>query len=355
MKNVALYPFNKISQGLIRFRDLLDFNIKSVIDFSLNIGEDVGKVISGNPIGIYVVDDIEKALEDVDTLILNDGGAPIHHFADIYSKYNLQERWKEVLSKATDLGIKIVSTHEITNPDLSRWIKDNNIVLHTYTKTKEQVLEYIENTKKIETTSESKKIGIYGTRSCIGKFTAQMYLLRALKKKGCKASALITEPTAELFHQYDVDPIRFLEILPDPIKYNQYTKALATNCTNNGDEYIIMASQQGLAYNGKDNIYGNLIRLSNMVEYDPDVILLIVGYDDDDAIKDCLELIRIYCEGKKPLAFLLPDKIEVGYGQYEEKTMEDIQKRKEQLMEKFDVRMVESIKCIENIINIIGK
>lgn len=354
MKNVALYPFNKISQGLIRFRDLLAFNITSVIDFSVNIGEDVGEVIYGDPIGITVEDNIDRALKDIDTLILNDGGAPIHHFADIYSKYNLQERWKEVLKKANDLGIRIVSTHEITNPELSKWIHDNNIVLHTYTKTKEQVLEYIENTKNIETMTEAKKIGIYGTRSCIGKFTAQMYLLRALRERGSKASALITEPTADLFQQYDVDPIRFLEILPDPIKYNQYTKALVTNCRNNGDEYIIMASQQGLAYNGKDNIYGNLIRLSNMVEFDPDVILLIVGFDDDDAINDCLELIRIYCEGKKPSAFLLPNKIEVGYGQYEEKTMEDIQKRKEQLMKKFDVRMVEPITCIDKVIDIIS-
>lgn len=354
MKNVALYPFNKISQGLIRFRDLLAFNITSVIDFSIHIGEDVGEVIYGEPIGVTVEDDIDKAFNEVDTLILNDGGAPIHHFADIYSKYNLQERWKEVLKKANDLGIKIVSTHEITNPELSRWIKDNKIVLHTFTKTREQVLEYIENTKSKESTTESTKIGIYGTRSCIGKFTAQMYLLRALKERGRKASALITEPTADLFQQYDVDPIRFLEILPDPIKYNQYTKALATNCRNNGDEYIIMASQQGLAYNGKDNIYGNLIRLSNMIEYDPDVILLIVGFDDDDAIKDCLELIRIYCEGKKPLAFLLPDKIEVGYGQYEEKTIEDIQERKMQLIKKFNVPMVEPIACIEKVLDVIS-
>ncbi|MDP4143549.1 MAG: DUF1611 domain-containing protein [Bacillota bacterium] len=353
MKNVALYPFNKISQGLIRFRDLLDFEITAVIDFAFNIGEDVGEVINGNPIGISVVDNIDNALKDVDTLILNDGGAPIHHFADIYSKYNLQEKWKEVLKRANDLGIKIISTHEITNPDLSRWIRDNNINLHTFTKTKEQVVEYIENTKNIETTNNAKKIGIYGTRSCIGKFTAQMYLLRALKERGLKASALITEPTAELFNQYDVDPIRYLGILGDPIKYNQYTKALVTNCINAGNEYIVMASQQGLAYNGRDNIYGNLMRLSNMVEFNPDIILLIVGFDDDAAIKDCLDMIRIYCEGKKPIAFLLPDKIEVGYGTYKAKTKEEIQIRKEQLLQRFDVDKVENINCIENIIELI--
>jgi hypothetical protein len=349
MKNVALYPFNKISQGLIRFRDLLDFNITSVIDFSVNIGEDVGTVINGIPIGITVQENVEEAFREVDTLILNDGGAPIHHFADIYSKFNLQEKWKEVLKKASDLGITIISTHEITNPDLVRWLNDNNIVLQTFTKTKDQVLDYIARTPGIENGNSSKKIGIYGTRSCIGKFTAQMYLLRAFRKRGHTASALITEPTAELFHQYDVDPIRFLGILADPIKYNQYTKALVNQCTNDGNEYIIMASQQGLAYNGKDNIYGNLIRLSNMVEFDPDIIILIVGYDDDDAIRDCIELIRIYCEGKKPLAFLLPDKIEVGYGQYESKTAGEIQKRRADLLGKFNISYVESISNIEKV------
>lgn len=353
MENVALYPFNKISQGLIRFRDLLDFNITAVIDFTYNIGDDAGKAIDGNPIGINVVDNIEKALKDVDTLILNDAGSPCYHIGDIYSKYNLQERWKEILKKANDLKIKIVSTHEITNPDLSRWIKNNNINLHTFTTTKEQVLEYIDNAKIIKTTNEAKRIGIYGTRGCIGKFTAQMYLLRALRERGLKSSALITEPTAELFKQYDVDPLRYMGVLGDPIKYNQYIKALVTNCINDGNEYIVMASQGGLSYNTKDIIYANLMKLSNMVEFNPDVILLIVGFDDDEAIKDCLDMIRIYCNGKKPAAFLLPDKIEVGYCEYEAKTEEEIQTRKEQLRKKFDVDRVENINCIENIIELI--
>lgn len=353
MRNVALYPFNKISQGLIRFRDLLDFKITSVMDFTFNIGEDVGEVINGIPIGINVDDNIDRALKNVDTLILNDGGAPIHHFAALYSKYNLQERWKEVLKKADELGVKIISVHEITNPDLSEWLKNNNINLHTFTKTKEQILRYIDNSKAIKTTNKVKKIGIYGTRSCIGKFTAQMYLLRALKARGLKSSALISEPTAELFNQYDVDPIRYFGVLRDPIKYNEYTKALVTNCINDGNEYIVMASQQGLAYNGRDNIYGNLMRLSNMVEFNPDIILLIVGFDDDAVIKDCLDMIRIYCDGKKPIAFLLPDKIEVGYDKYEAKTKEELEIRKDQLRKTFDVARVENINCAENIIELI--
>ncbi|WP_167956549.1 DUF1611 domain-containing protein [Anaerosporobacter faecicola] len=350
MKQVALYPFNKISQGLIRFHDLLDFQITSVIDFTFQVGEDVGTIINHQPLGIVVEDDLEKAFTQVDTLILNDGGAPIHHFAKLYETCNLREKWKDVLRAAKQRGIEIISTHEITDSHLSKWLQEEQIHIHTYTQTKDQLHQFMKDNQLLPSNYPSKKIGIYGTRSCIGKFTAQMYLMKAFQESGRKARALITEPTAELFHQYDVDPIRFLELLPDPIKYNQYMKAIVNQCQREHTEYIIMASQQGLAFNGKDNIYGNLIRLSNMVEFDPDHILLIVGYDDDEAINDCMELIRIYGEGKKPLAFLLPDKIEIGYGQYEEKTEEEQQQRKQTLIDKFHVAIVESIKDIKHIL-----
>ncbi|MRN53199.1 ArsR/SmtB family transcription factor [Paenibacillus monticola] len=45
MQNVALYPFNKITQGIIRFRDLTDFSVKVVIDFVLHQDSDAGQLI----------------------------------------------------------------------------------------------------------------------------------------------------------------------------------------------------------------------------------------------------------------------------------------------------------------------
>ncbi len=352
MNNAALYPFNKISHGLIRFRGLLDYHITAVIDFTFNIGEDVGKVIEGNAIGVTVEDNIDHALEKADTLIISDAGEPYHN-TDIYIQYNLQERWKEVIKKANDFGIRIISIHEIKNPSLLAWMKDNHIQIQTFYKTNQQVLKIIDSAKRITTTKQVKKIGIYGTRPCIGKFTTQMYLLKALKEQGLKASALITEPTAELFNQYDVDPLRCLDILGDPIKYNDYIKAIVTNCISDENDYILMASQGALAYSVKDYIYANLVKISSMVEFNPDAILLVVGFDDDDAIKDCLDTIRIYCNGKKPIAFLLPDKVEVGYCKYEVKTMEDIQLRAEHLRKKFDIDRVESIHCVTNMVDLI--
>ncbi len=354
MKKAAVYPFNKISQGLIRFRELLDFKIASVIDFTVHVGEDAGEVVDGNHMGVSIQDDFVQALEHIDTLILTDSGSPMFHLNEVFEKYNLTGRWKEVVKKASDLGISIISIHEIKDKEMLGWLQKNRIVVKLFTETKEEILKTIEEMRNHPVKLAAVRIGIYATRPCIGKFTTQMYLLRALKQQGRKAGALITEPTARLFGQYDVDPLRYLAVLShNPIQYNAYISAMAEKSELDGNDVTIMASQGALGYTKDDIIYSNLLKLSNLVEFNPDLAFLIVGYDDDEKIRNCMDLIRIYCNGKKPAAFLLPDKIETGYGEYEIKTEKEILVRKEELKQKFGVRRIEKIAEIEKLIDMI--
>ncbi|MNJ62469.1 hypothetical protein D3C77_583100 [compost metagenome] len=71
--------------------------------------------------------------------------------------------------------------------------------------------------------------------------------------------------------------------------------------------------------------------------------ILIVGYDDDEQISDCLDLLRIYANGSRPLALLIPDKIEIDFAKYILKTKDEIQQRKEHLKRKFDITHVECV------------
>lgn len=92
MERVVLYPFNKITQGLLRFRDLLSVDIVSVIDFVQEDGQDAGEQVDGKHSGILIHSSMEAGLKDADTLILNDpgttfGGTKVYSLSMIWRNY----------------------------------------------------------------------------------------------------------------------------------------------------------------------------------------------------------------------------------------------------------------------------
>ncbi|KWX85784.1 hypothetical protein AMQ83_22750, partial [Paenibacillus riograndensis] len=70
----------------------------------------------------------------------------------------------------------------------------------------------------------------------------------------------------------------------------------------------------------------------------PEYVLLIAGYDDDGAIHDAIEMLRIY--SRRPLALLLPEKLETSYGQYEVYPHERRKARKRELEQKFQIHVL---------------
>lgn len=344
MKKVLLYPFNKITRGLIRFRDLLDFEITGVADFMLNIGEDAGKSIDGTVSNIIVTDDIEKALEECETLIINDCGLPMAHFEELFKENRIMEKWKKMILTASEKNKTIISTHdpEIFDYTLKEWLDKNSIKIETYTKTREEFLNDINNAANLERNFNAKLIPIFATRPCIGKFTTQMSLFRELKNSGKKAAALITEPTNFLFRQPSADEIVLAKIAYSPIEAMNYFNAVVKIEENNGAEFIIAADQSSVI----DDDYIMMIVWHTLIlkSFSNGYPILIVGYDDDERIRDCIDLIRIYGKAEKPFALLIPDKIEIDYGEYEIKTEIEIENRKAELKKKFGVERVELIK-----------
>jgi hypothetical protein len=168
-----------------------------------------------------------------------------------------------------------------------------------------------------------------------------------MKEKNRKVAALITEPVANLYGQYDADPIRH-RLIENPLRYVYYMQALVKQAESEGYEYIVMADQQGIT--GQYFIEEVAANVSLLKAYNPDSILLVTGYDDEN-IQDSLDLFRIYCNGKKPLSILIPDRIEVSYGVYETKTQEQIEVRKRELRERFHIENVEVVSNIESIVS----
>ncbi|MNY48588.1 hypothetical protein D3C86_1839340 [compost metagenome] len=86
------------------------------------------------------------------------------------------------------------------------------------------------------------------------------------------------------------------------------------------------------------NLAFNSLRYAMLRTFDPEYVLLIAGYDDDTSIHDAIEILRIY--SRRPLALLLPDKLETSYGQYQIYPHEQRTARKLELEEKFQIHVL---------------
>ncbi|MFD2670949.1 DUF1611 domain-containing protein [Marinicrinis sediminis] len=351
LNQVALYPFDKITRGLIRFRDLLQVEIRSVIDFTCDHTEDIGSRLGGETTGIPMTNDIEKGLQQVDILIVNDLGN--NPFAD--PAHNLAEKWRTLVKCAYEKGITIISLHEIVEPGTKQWLRAHEISLQFDDQLDHELLadmdmhplrgkteleryfRHLEADHTGYTSSPSSlRVGIFATRGCLGKFTTQMSLFRQLKKRGRSATSIITEPTAFLFQQPSADIFKFLATQTID-QYPYYIQTVAKKAEQAGSPYILLAGQGALLPHHDFLITSN--QVAYLKAFDPDAILLVVEYEDDQKIRDSLDFLRIYGY-EKPIQLLLPDRMETGLSEIVFKTPAEMAQRKQQLESQFDIPVV---------------
>ncbi|MCE3199564.1 DUF1611 domain-containing protein [Paenibacillus sonchi] len=354
MKRVVLYPFNKITQGLLRFRDLLDVEIVSVIDFVEEDGQDAGAQVDGKHSGILIHSSMADGLKDADTLILNDPGTTFGGNSSVFAEHDLAGLWRELVLYASGRGLKVVSVHEIYDRATLDWMAEQQIQIDVVHSPREQLFQemdkrygtggtdierYLEQFEKealmFSRPRSIKRVGIFATRGCIGKFTVQMNLYRQFAAEGIPATAFITEPTGFLFGQPEGDIFKFLAQRPLE-QYPYYIDTVIHQAENSGSDWIIMAGQSSIL--PTMNIAFNSLRYAMLRAFDPEYVLLIAGYDDDGAIHDAIEMLRIY--SRRPLALLLPDKLETSYGQYEIYPHERRMVRKLELEQKFQIHVL---------------
>ncbi|MFD2670948.1 DUF1611 domain-containing protein [Marinicrinis sediminis] len=357
MKNIALYPFNKITKGLIKFRDLIDARIGAVIDFTIDSRDHVEwKLLQEDSLGIFLTNNLEEGLEGIDTLILNDTGTPFGNSQSAYQKFDLTQMWRKLVLYAAHRGITVISVHEITDADTRRWLQAHDIELHVDQQLNADMLsemsqhynlqddteigtylKHFELDQRLLDSSPSiLKVAIFATRGCLGKFTTQMSIYRELTHRGRATTAIITEPTAFLFQQPGADIMKFLS-QQTLAQYPYYIHALVQKAEQAGAEIVLMAGQGSLLPN--HNFIIASTKLAYLSAYQPDVTLLVVGYDDDDRIQDCLDVLRIYGNQKKPHRLLLPNRIEIGFGEYDIRSEAEMNERKQELERKFNIEV----------------
>ena len=170
-----IFPYNKESSALLKYSDLVGFEIAGVYDERLH--GNIGKIIEGyniQPFDAIVWDD-----ETFDTIILS-------CLSELVS-LTKQNYLGEILSKAEKYGkniytfedIKITSEH-VFYPYINSTLTPNY------------------NAGKLNKTTLP-IVGVFGTSSKQGKFTLQLEIIRRMSNDGYRVGHISTEPSGYLF------------------------------------------------------------------------------------------------------------------------------------------------------------
>ena len=316
INKAALYPYNKEMHALIRFRDLLHFEITAVADPVGKglVGKDPGEAIGTEPAGLKVVPNLQKALRGADTLILG--------YVDQLGRISKRDLLRESIQAALDRGVHVFSFLQVPTGiygDLYAQARKKGLRIVYPSISVGEVQNILRKDQK-STPVDVPVLGVFGTSSQQGKFTLQLALRRKLIQMGYKVGQIGTEHHAELFGMDLAFPMGYASPLELPLQvYVPYLDYKMREINRKKQpEIILIGSQSGtIPYDVNEHKTHSLSSIAFMLGTKPDACILVVNsIDANDYIRDTMDGIRAVC--KAPTILLaMSDKekhIRAAYG-----------------------------------------
>ena len=349
IKKAALYPYNKEMHAFVRFRDLLHFEITSVADPVGKgfVGKDPGEVIGTESIGFKIVSNLQKALRDVDTLILG--------YVDQLGRISKRDLLRESIQMALDRGVHIFSFLPLPQGiyrDLYAQAKKKGLRIVYPSISLGEVQDIIQKNQK-STPFDVPVLSIFGTSSQQGKFTLQLALRRKLLQMGYKVGQIGTEHHSALFGMDLAFPMGYASPLELPIQvYVPYLDHKMREIRKKKQpDIILVGSQSGtIPYDVNEHKTHSLASIAFMLGTKPDACMLAVNsIDADEYIQDTIDAIRTI--GKAPTILLaMSDKekhIRTAYGRTminpQQMSREQIDEKLQYLEQTFSLPAVEIV------------
>ena len=316
IRRAALYPYNKEMHALIRYRDLLDFEIVGVADPVGKglVGQDAGEAIGIAPTGIRIAPRLHDALQEADTLILG--------YVDQLGRISKRDLLRESIEAALKVDTNVFSFLSVP----PRIYGD----LYETARTKGLRIVYPDiSLKEVKESLQAGHtgggvdvpvLGVFGTSSQQGKFTVQLALRRKLIQMGYSVGQIGTEHHAELFGTDFAFPTGYASPLNLPLQYHVpfLDTKIRQICRHRRPEIILVGSQSGtIPYDIYEHSTHSLTYIAFVLGTKPDACILVVNSIDPDAyIRDTIDGLRSI--GKTPTILLaMSDKekhIRAAYG-----------------------------------------
>ncbi|MGE5558153.1 MAG: S8 family serine peptidase [Bacillota bacterium] len=341
IRKAALFPYNKEMHALTRFAHLLPFQIAGIYDIPRlgQVGRDAGTLIGADPAGMTIenFNDMWKDPERFDTVIIG--------YLDKISSLINKDMLAETVRECFRQGKNIFSFAEVPRDMLA--LKPSHV--HAY-------CPLVEAGACPDEASPSPPVnapvvGIFGTSSSQGKFTAQLALREKFLAAGYRLGQLGTEPHAELFGMDACFPYGYGSTVRLPReRYFPYLKKIMAGIDTKEPDLIIVGAQGGfLPYQiFKINPAADLNPITFLWATLPDAyILAINAMDDPDYVRATINALEGLGRGKV-LALVISDYEKTVHEVFETVTyrrvgMNDLENQKNLLAEKYNLPVLDVV------------
>lgn len=294
IKNAVVFPFNKEMHSIIRYQNLLTFNIVDVYDsrYSTNIGASTNHLLkceSKKDFSIKNISDI--CWDNFDTLIIG-------HLGELSNLTGKTKIWKDVVSEAICRGKNIYSFDPYKEMNYEKIFCP--IIEKCMLPSKRFGMLY-RISKPV--------VGIFGTSSRQGKFTLQLKIREILLQRGYSVGQIGTEPSSLLFGMDYVFPMGYNSSVyisgTDTIRYLNY---IMNRLCEQENDIIIVGSQSGtITYDTGNLSQYNLSQYEFLLGTQPDAVVLCINpYDDVEHIVRTINFLEASLECKVIATVVFP-------------------------------------------------
>ena len=292
IRKAAIYPFNKEMHALVRYRDLLSFDLVGVADPVGKglVGKDAGEALGISSAGIRIQPRLSSALRGADTLILG--------YVDQLSRIGKKDMLREAVRLALDQGCHVfsfVSLHQDVYADLHDLAARKGLRLTCPSVDYEEVRDALvsgQNSSPVDVPV----VGVFGTSSQQGKFTLQLALRRRLLRLGYKVGQIGTEHHSALFGMDFAFPMGYASPLDLPIQWQvpYLDYKMRQICGQRRPDLILVGSQSGtIPYDVHEHGAHSMASVSFLLGTKPDACILVVNsIDADRYVEDSMDAIR---------------------------------------------------------------
>ncbi len=288
IKKAIVFPVNKETHSLLRFRDLLTFELVGVYDEKLD--GLVGKELFGMTIQSF---DTINWDDDFDTIILSCTTA--------LSKLTRKDYQGEVVCLAKEHGKSIYTFEEIQSADENIFYPDASNIAVPY-----------RNMNKLHKISMP-VIGVFGTSQSQGKFTVQLELKRRLSNMGYQVGQLATEPSGYLFGAQHVYHFGYhAKINIGQAEMIALLNEMIWDIEKQGNDIAITGCQSATLHYDNSSIQDLSLQQQNFLfGVLPDFFVLCVNpHDDINYIKRTIQYLNAIDIGKVYAIAVYPIKVE---------------------------------------------
>lgn len=269
IKKAAVYPYNKEISSLIRYSDMLIFDLIAVYSdkYMGRIGKSVSNAVKTDFFEIKSIENIH--LKNIDTLILG--------HIDKLTERKMGHGKNNILEFCCENNLNVYSLDE-ENEKFTKMFEEKGLKIST--PSSRFILEKKKKGKMYNISSPV--LGVFGTSSLQGKFTLQLELRKRFLKDSYIVGQLATEPEGYLFGMDEVISYGYgsKNIKGDYQLINEVNTAL-NRIDYKECDIIIVGGQSRSAPEQYTNLgYMGVKSMEFLLGSQPDIVILCVNIDN---------------------------------------------------------------------------